>query len=261
MTWRSRLRLAPLAIVVASFAAAAFAAMAVHAVAPEQNVTERPACAVPQEMIEPLPELPHLAAAIRRRMPVRIVVIGGASTKGAAAGLPENAYPHRLQMALQHRFPEVPITVVNQGLPWQTASQMVRRFPVEISEDEPTLIIWEVGITDAARGGDLDEFTNALQAGIDLAKNRAIDIMLIDMQFSRRTTAIIDFNNYLDTIHRVGEMNDIYVFPRFAIMRHWSDEKVFDYDGISERERVRLAREVYECLGRALADVIAGAVR
>ena len=212
-------------------------------------------------MVEAAPILPHLAAAIRRNKPVRIVVIGGGSTKGTAAGSPENAYPHRLQVALQKQFPDLPITVVNQGMPRQTARQMVRRLPTEVSEDEPTLIIWEVGISDAVRGIDLDEFASALQAGIDLAKNRAIDIMLVDMQFSRRAATMIDFDRYLDTIHRIGEVNDVYVFPRFAVMRHWSDENVFDYEDVPEGERARLAAQVYDCLGRALAEVIAKGVQ
>ena len=202
-----------------------------------------------------------MAAAIDRKKPVRIVVIGGGSTKGAAAGPPENAYPSRLQAALEKRFPKVPITVVNLGMPRQTARQMVQRFPAEVSEDDPALIIWEVGISDAVRGIDLDEFTAALQAGIDLTKNRAIDLMLVDMQFSRRATTMIDFDRYLDTIHRVGEMNGVSVFPRFAIMRTWSEENVFDYDDVPESERAELAAKVYDCLGRALAQVIAKAVR
>jgi len=81
------------------------------------------------------------------------------------------------------------------------------------------------------------------------------------MQFSRRTTTVIDFDRYLDTIRRVGELNGIYVFPRFAVMRNWSDEKVFDYDDVPESERARLAMQVYDCLGRALAKTIAKAVQ
>jgi hypothetical protein len=241
----------------------AFAAAAAFAAGPSgQGGADHPACAMPPEMLETPPNLPHLAAAIRHGKPVRIVVIGGGSTKGAAAGAPDNAYPHRLELALQKRFPEVPITVVNQGMPRQTARQMVRRFPAEVSdEDEPTLIIWEVGISDAVRGIDLDEFASALQAGIDLAKNRAIDIVLVDMQFSRRATTMIDFDRYLDTIHRVGEMNGVFVFPRFALMRNWSEENVFDYEDVPESERARLAAEVYDCLGRALAEAIAKGVR
>lgn len=240
----------------------AFAAATTSGAAPPgQDGAPHPACAVPPEMLEPAPNLPQLAAAIRRGKPVRIVVIGGGSTKGTAAGDPENAYPHRLEVALRKRFPDVPITVVNEGMPRQTARQMVRRFPSEVSDDEPTLIIWEVGISDAVRGIDLDEFASALQAGIDLAKNRAIDIMLVDMQFSRRATTMIDFDRYLDTIHRVGEMNGVSVFPRFALMRNWSDENVFDYEDVPESERARLAAQVYDCLGRALAEAIAKGVR
>ncbi len=243
-----------------AFAGASAAAAATGAAAPGQDGTEQVACNVSPEVVEPAPDLANLAAAIRRNKPVRIVVIGGASTKGAAAGAPENAYPSRLQAALQKRFPDVPITVVNQGMPRQTARQMVQRFP-EVSEDEPALIIWEVGISDAVRGVDLDEFAEALQAGIELAKNRAIDILLIDMQFSRRTTTVIDFDRYLDTIRRVGEMSGVYVFPRFAVMRNWSEDNVFDYDDVPEGERARLAAQVYDCLGRALAKVIAKGVQ
>jgi acyl-CoA thioesterase I len=242
--------------------AVAFAATATSGAAlPGELGPERPACEVPPEVVEAAPSLPNLAAAIRRKKPIRIVVIGGASTKGAAAGSPANAYPSRLQAALQKRFPNLSITVLNQGMPRQTARQMVQRFPAEVSEDEPALIIWEVGISDAVDGVDLDEFAAALQAGIDMAKNRAIDIMLIDMQFSRKATTVIDFDRYLDVIRGVGEVSGVSVFPRFAIMRNWSNENVFDFDDVPESERARLAAQVYDCLGQALAEVIAKGVQ
>jgi hypothetical protein len=264
-TWRLSGRLAAAVAVCGAlfgvFGAASAAAAPSETAPTEQGGAERPACGVPPDTFEAVPGLPHLAAAIHRGKPVRIVVIGGGSTKGAAAGAPENAYPSRLQAALQKRFPEVPITVVNLGVPRQTARQMIDRFPTEASKDKPALIIWEVGTSDAVRGVDIDDFTAALQAGIDLAKNQAIDLMLVDMQFSRRTTTVIDFDRYLDTIRRVGEVNGVHVFPRFALMRNWSDENVFDYEDVPESERARLAAQVYDCLGRALAEAIAKGVR
>jgi acyl-CoA thioesterase I len=264
MTWRLLGRFAPVALRVALGVAlaASFTSVSSSGAAPaEQAGAEQPACSVPHDIGETAPNLPNLAAAIHSKKPVRIVVIGGGSTKGAAAGPPENAYPSRLQAALQKRFPNVPITVVNLGMPRQTAHQMIERFPGDVSEDEPALIIWEVGTSDAVRGVDLDDFTAALQAGIDLTKNRAIDLMLVDMQFSRKATTIIDFDHYLDAIRSVSEMNGVFVFPRFAIMRHWSEENVFDYDDVPESGRARLAAQVYDCLGRALAEAIAKAVQ
>jgi hypothetical protein len=218
-------------------------------------------CKVPSEMLDVSARLPHLARTLREKAPVKIVAIGGASTKGTAAGPPELAYPHRLQLALAAFYPDAPITVLNQGVPRQTAQQMVARFPAEISAEKPALIVWEAGITDAVRGVELDDFAAALQAGIEMAKNRAIDIVLVDMQFSRRAETVIDFERYLSTIHRVGELNEVYVFPRFAIMRYWSEQNVFNFDEVAEGERARLAADVYGCIGRTLAEAIRNAVR
>ena len=55
-------------------------------------------CEVPPEMMQVTAKLPHLAARLRAHEPVNIVAIGGASTTGTAAGSPELAYPHRLQL-------------------------------------------------------------------------------------------------------------------------------------------------------------------
>lgn len=218
-------------------------------------------CEVPAELLEVSAKLPYTALALREKTPVKIVVIGGASTRGTAAGSPELAYPHRLQLALAEMYPDVPITVLNQGMARQTARQMLERFPSDVSAEKPVLVVWEAGISDAVRAVDLDEFAAALQAGIDLAKNRAIDILLVDMQFSRRAVTVIDFERYLNTIHRVGELNEVYVFPRFAIMRYWSEQNVFNFDEVAEAERTRLAANVYDCIGRTLAEAIRSAVR
>src|SRR5262249_23471716 len=141
--------------------------------------------------------------------PVKIVAIGGASTTGAAAGSAELAYPHRLQEILGQWYPSIPITVVNRGVPRQTAQQMLDRFPSDVLPEDPVLVIWETGTTDAVRGVEVEDLTAALQTGIDELKARSIDIILIDMQFSRSTTAVIDFERYLNALHRVGDVNDV----------------------------------------------------
>jgi hypothetical protein len=218
-------------------------------------------CPVPPELREVSATLPHLARRLRAKQAVTIVAIGGASTYGGASGNPDLAYPHRLQLALAARYSGVAITVINKGVPRQSANQMVERFAADVLREKPALVVWEVGITDAVRGVSIDDFAAALQAGIDQLKKAAIDIVLVDMQFSRKATALIDFERYLDTIHRVGELNAAYVFPRFALMRYWSEQHVFDFEQVAAGERSRLAAQVYECIGGALADAIGAAVR
>ena len=220
-----------------------------------------PDCNVPDELMQVDDKLPHLAERVRAKQPVRIVAIGGASTTGVAAGSPELAYPHRLQQILARWDPSSSVTVVNRGVPRQTARQMLERFPTDVIPEDPVLVIWETGTTDAVRGVGVDDFAATLQAGIDELKAHRVDIVLVDMQFSHSTTTVIDFERYLNTLHRVGDVNDVIVFPRFEMMRYWSEQNVFDFDGVAKDERASLAAKVYECLAGKLAETIRLALR
>jgi hypothetical protein len=161
-----------------------------------------------------------------------------------------------IRIAYRNYLTDVPITVVNRGVPRQTAQQMLERFQSDVFAEDPILVIWETGTTDAVRGVEIDDFAAALQGGIDQLRTRSIDIILIDMQFSRSTTTVIDFERYLSTLHRVGEVNELYVFPRFEMMRYWSEQNMFNFDGVTKDARASLAASVYECIGRNLAEAI-----
>jgi acyl-CoA thioesterase I len=218
-------------------------------------------CAVPPELTEASAALPHLAARLKAHQPAKIVAIGGASTIGQAAGDPDLSYPHQLQQILAQDLPDSRIVVVNKGIPRQAAKQNLDRFPTDVFAEDPVMTIWETGINDAVRGTDVDEFAQTLTTGVDELKNRAIDTVLVDMQFSKSATALINFDEYLKALHRVGEVADIYVLPRFEMMRYWSEQNVFNFDDVAPADRAKLAARVYGCLAQKLAQVIARAVR
>jgi acyl-CoA thioesterase-1 len=218
-------------------------------------------CDVPEELMQVDDKLPHLAERLRAEQPVRIIAIGGASTTGLAAGSSDLAYPHRLQEILARGYPSSSITVVNRGVPRQTARQMLERFPTDVIPEDPVLVIWETGTTDAVRGVGVDDFAATLQTGIDELKAHGIDILLVDLQFSHSTTTVMDFEQYLNALHRVGDVNDVNVFPRFEMMRYWSEQNVFNFDGVAKDERASLAAKVYECIAGKLAEAIRVALR
>ena len=58
--------------------------------------------------------------------------------------------------------------------------------------------------------------------------------MLIDMQYNSGTASVINFEPYLDALHRAADLHDVYLFRRFDIMRYWSDEGMFDIVDVSE---------------------------
>jgi len=246
----------------ASPAIAALAGLLVAATLTSPALAAAPEeCATPPELMEASAALPHLAARLKAHQPAKIVAIGGASTIGQAAGDPDLSYPHQLQQILAQDLPDSRIAVVNKGIPRQAARQNLDRFPTDVFAEDPVMTIWETGINDAVRGTDVDEFAETLQSGVDQLKNRAIDIVLVDMQFSKSAAALINFEAYLKALHRVGDLSDVYVLPRFEMMRYWSEQNVFNFDDVAPADRAKLAARVYDCLAQKLAQVIERAVR
>jgi hypothetical protein len=213
-------------------------------------------CATPAELMEASAQFAHLAARLAAHQPAKIVAIGGASTIGQAAGSPDLSFPHQLQQILAQDYPKASITVVNKGVPRQSARQNLDRFPTDVFAEDPVLVIWETGINDAVRGTDVDDFAGTLQSGTEQLKNRAIDIILVDMQFSKSATALINFEAYLKALHRVGDLAEVYVLPRYEMMRYWSDQNVFNFDEVAPENRAKLATRVYTCIAYKLAQVI-----
>jgi hypothetical protein len=253
MNIRGRLLARPVVVVLAGLAVIVLAGGAARADAADD-------CATPPEMTETDIKLPHLAERLKAHQPISIVAIGGASTIGQAAGSPDLSYPHRLGEDLAKDFPDSPVTVINKGVPRQAAKQMFERFATDVFAEDPVLVIWEVGVNDAVRGTDIDEFAQTLQDGLDELKNRAIDTILVDMQFSRSASTLINFDGYLKALHRAGDLAEVYVFPRFEMMRYWSEQNVFNFDDVAAEDRARLAARVYDCLGRKMAEIVQHAV-
>jgi lysophospholipase L1-like esterase len=221
-----------------------------------------PDCSVPSELLEDDPTLPLVATRLKNKQPITIVAIGGATTAGSAAANPaQESYPHRLEVLLRQRHPGVAITVLNKGVARDTTEEMVERFARDVYAPAPTLVIWETGTFDAVRGIDVDIFAGALETGIAALHQHNFDIVLMNMQYSRSTDGIIDFDPYLEAMGQRADIDDVYLFRRFEMMRYWSESGIFQFADVPREQRAGLAAEVYDCIARRLADAIDYAAR
>jgi lysophospholipase L1-like esterase len=198
------------------------------------------------------PTLPGLIERLSAGKPVTIVAIGGASTEGRAGGGPDYAWPSQLGVALKRDFPAVPITVVNLGKARQTAAATEARFAKEVIPQKPNLVVWETGTVDAVRSVDLDAFRDSLQTGIAALRPMA-EVVLMDMQFSRQTHAMIDFEPYKNAMVQMADVYDVPLYPRNELMRDWSESGEIDYAVQGKNERQVVARKLYRCIGESLA--------
>jgi hypothetical protein len=87
-----------------------------------------------------------------------------------------------------------------------------------------------------------------------------IDVVLMDMQFSPRFIAAINYQPYLDAIVQVEQHRDLVRFQRFEVMRYWSETEQLAH-GLSPDKPAALADRVHDCVGRLLGRVIAQALR
>jgi hypothetical protein len=217
------------------------------------------ACELGKPLIPVEAVLPHAAAAVTERHSLNIIVLGsGSSTLPGPTG-EKNAYPARLEAALGPLLPGVGVKVVTYIKTRQTAAEMMEQELQRIEEQKPALIIWQTGTVDAIKGVDPEEFRQTLDQGVALLQADGVDVVLMNMQYSPRTDAMISITAYADNMRWVALQHDVPLFDRLALMKHWVELGTFDlYDASKNTDT---AERVHDCIGKLLAGLIAAAVK
>jgi lysophospholipase L1-like esterase len=224
--------------------------------APGRAFDQAHECPMPERFYEFEPPLPKTAKALATGRNVVITVIGGSSTMGRAAGATALSWPARLGSVLSDRFPAAQIKVVNRAVARQTAKQVLERLDRDILPVKPNLVIWETGTMEAVRGADVDAFRETVGTGIDELRAAGVEVVLMNMQFSRETDAMIYFEPYLTAMRQVADANDVPLFRRHGIMRYWAESGLLDLRVREDEKRRELAVKLYDCIGRAMADFV-----
>ena len=223
---------------------------------PAGAVDQAHECPMPERFYTFEPPLTKTPKALATGRDVVIVALGGSSTLGLAAGADNLAWPARLGSVLTDRFPSARIKVVNRSVARQTAKQALERIGRDILPLKPNLAIWETGTMEAVRGADVDAFRETVRTGIDELRGAGVEIVLMNMQFSRETDAMIHFAPYLIALRQVADATEIPLFRRRGIMRYWAESGLLDFRVKEDTKRRQLAKKLYDCIGRAMADFV-----
>lgn len=191
--------------------------------------------------------------------PVTIVAVGSSSTGGAGASSPNYAYPSRLERELRQRFPDTPITVINQGINGEDAGSMMARMDAVLAP-KPDLVIWQLGTNTLLRDGSIPETGNLLQAGIAQIKKTGADVLLIDPQFAPRVNAKPAVGEMVGLIAYVAKQAHVPVFRRYVAMRHWHEDQAIAVDRFISADGLHMNDWGYSCFARLLADNITTSV-
>lgn len=214
-------------------------------------------CAVPLSLVASDHDLTRVMAQVKERQRLDISVVGtGSSTLPGPDGA-QFAYPARLEAALKQQLPGTAVRVTTHIQPRQTTAEMVDGLQKILSEDKPSLVIWQAGTFDAMSGVEPDAFSNSLVVGVTAINAAAADVALVDMQYSPRTDSMLNVAAYANVMRWVAQEHGAMLFDRLAIMRYWNEEGTFDL--YAATKNYDMARKVHNCIGKALAFQITNA--
>jgi hypothetical protein len=213
-----------------------------------------PVCSAPSEALalEHAPDLVHLR--IARKQPIKIVAIGSSSTSGAGATSDAATYPSQLEAALKAALPGIPITVLNKGIGGEEAAQMVARFDADVIDENPDLVIWQVGSNSVLR--DHPTPGEVIRDGVDRLKASGADVILMNPQYAPKILAKPDVGHALDVITATGRDAEVGVFNRFAVMRHWRETLNIPFETSLSPDGLHMNDWSYACVAQLLAGAI-----
>jgi acyl-CoA thioesterase I len=241
--------------------AGALALGSLIAVAPAPAATEAsvPGCVAPPDLTRldlPLTRTARRLAVHRLAM---IVALGSSSTAGAGASSAEATYPSRLMAELARRFPTQSIIVLNRGISGERAVDMLARFDDSVAAERPDLVLWQLGTNAVLRGYEHSKSDALIHEGIRRIKAIGADVVLIDPQFAPKVLARPEIADMIELISSAAKQENVDVFHRFALMRHWNDVDGIPFEVFLSPDGLHMNDWGYSCFAKALADAIADA--
>jgi hypothetical protein len=206
---------------------------------------------------------------------VKIVAIGSSSTAGEGGIAP---YPCRLELALRDpnnwpngadKFKNRMIDVINRGKGGEEAPDERARLQADVIDENPSLVIWQVGSNAVWKEYDPDNVAVAIDAGLKMLQRThpAMDVVLMDLQYA---PAILSDNRIKAAERMVTLVSDaaaanppVNLFRRYDLMRRWHEIEKNSFDRIidpSDADRLHQSDWSARRIGQTLCEAIVEAV-
>ena len=203
-----------------------------------------PTIEVPAAIVDLKYPLAHFREALSGQGPVQIVAMGSSSTAGLRNVVP---YPARLELYLRKHYkdddphPNIRIDVFNRGKGGEEAPEELDRFQTDIFQDNPALVIWQVG-TNAVFHNEtykVDDVAAKIEEGLERLRGHNFDVLLIDPQY---VTAMLSddraelADRMVRLIRAAAERAGVNLFQRWALMRHWHVQNNVSFEQLLDPE-------------------------
>ena len=219
----------------------------------EQAISKE--CKTPAITIRGDIPLPNVAWALRERRAVRILTIGASGRAGPDTH--NGGYNGRIQRILEQSLKGVEITLIDRGVSGELARDASERIKSEVALEQPDLVLWQVGTSDAFSNIPQTEFEAELTATIGWLKEHNVDIVLVGLHFIRNLSADSYWQSIRHSVNKVAAMQKVLRISRYEAGEWLEKTKSDNPDGPSDEFETTEAG--YTCMAEYVARAIATA--
>jgi hypothetical protein len=229
-------------------------ALAALCLAAPAAMAEAPACGAPPDLLE-ASALPAVAAGVATGR-LHVLAVGSASITSPGVSGPGATWSARLRDIVASRRPGLDVRVTVRGGRGQTAADQWAAIEAALRDQRPDLVVWQAGATEAVRGLPVDDLTDILTEGLQRLHARGIDVVVMDLQFSRFLRANADIAPYQRALLIAAAAGEAVIFPRYALMHAWADAGSVDLERTPRAERAAAVDRLNDCIAQAMADFL-----
>ncbi len=166
------------------------------------------------------------------------------------------SYPSRLERELKDRYPGAEIRVINHGIGGQDVGEELIRLDRDVLAEHPDLVIWQLGTNAVLRRDDLTADEQLIRRGVALLKEKAIDIILMDLQYAPRVLERRASAEMEQVIAETARHAHVGLFRRFEIMKEWDKTHQLAPAAMIGPDGLHMTDASYNCLANQLAEAL-----
>jgi hypothetical protein len=122
--------------------------------------------------------------------------------------------------------------------------------------ENPDLVLWQVGTNSVLRDDPIAPAGKLIFEGLNRLKAAGTDVILMDPQFAPMVLAKADTANMVDLLAHAAKSQNVDLFRRFAVMRHWRQVSRIPFEVFISEDELHMNDWSYGCIAKLLAGAI-----
>lgn len=242
-----------------ALALVASAAVAAESPSPTTDIVSLSAvCRVPDDVMMQAGPLPRVTELLRAPTKVvRILAIGSSSTVGLGSTTRNRRYPDQVEEILEKAVKGLDIEIINRGVSGEIARDTAERLKHEVALTNPDLVMWQVGTNDALARIPVEEYEAIVTETIEWVKRQGKDIILVGLQYSKRTSSDSHCAAIRVANERVAKKTGILHVKRYSAMQFLLNAKISDPPSLLSADEFHLNDLGYRCMAEHVARAMA----